>query len=92
MNTIQKSRFDTKLPKEQKELFEYAANLGGFKTLSEFVLFSAQQYAASIIEKREAILSSEKDRAIFFDTLTKSPKPNATLQKAALRYKSLLKK
>ena len=35
-------RFGTKLSREQKDLFQYAANLGGYSTLTEFVIFSAQ--------------------------------------------------
>jgi hypothetical protein len=27
MKTLEKARFDTRLPKEQKELFEYAASV-----------------------------------------------------------------
>ena len=69
MKTLEKSRFDTRLPKEQKELFEYAANLGGFRTLTEFVIFSVQQQASIIIEKRNSILSSKKDQEIFFEAI-----------------------
>ena len=88
MKTLEKSRFDTRLPKEQKELFEYAANLGGFKTLSEFVIFSAQQQAANIIEKKNDILASKKDQETFFNAIMKPQQPNSRLQKAAMRYKS----
>ncbi len=40
MKTIEKARFDTRLPKEQKEYFEYAANLGGFRNLTEFIVLN----------------------------------------------------
>ena len=91
MPTIEKARFNTRLSKEQKATFEYAASIGGFKTLSEFVIFSAQQQANTIIEKKNLILASKKDHEVFFNAITKSPKPNNKLQKAALRYKSLVK-
>ena len=42
MKTLEKSRLDTRLSKEQKEFFEYAANIGGFKTLTEFIINSVQ--------------------------------------------------
>ena len=81
-----KTRFDTRLPKEQKEYFEYAANLGGFRNLTEFIVFSAQQQANKIIENHNIILASKKDREIFFDAIMNPSKPNARLKKAALRY------
>ena len=93
MKTVEKSRFDTRLPKEQKELFEYAANLGGFRTLTEFVLFSVQQQASNIIERHNTILASKKDQEIFFAAITNPQKPNDRLKKAAMRFnKSVAKK
>jgi uncharacterized protein (DUF1778 family) len=92
MKTLEKSRFDTRLPKEQKELFEYAANLGGFRTLSEFMIFSAQQQASNIIEKYNTILASRKDQDIFFDAIINPPKPNDKLKKAAIRFNKVVAK
>lgn len=86
MKTAEKTRFDTRLSKEQKELFEYAASLGGFRTLTEFVVFSAQQQANTIIEKYNSILATRKDREVFFDALMNPQEPNDSLKKAALRF------
>lgn len=86
----EKARFDTRLPKEQKEYFEYAANLGGFRSLTEFIVFSAQQQASVIVESRNIFLASKKDREIFFDAIMNPPKPNNALKKAASRYKEAL--
>ena len=82
----QQARFDTRLTKSQKEFFEMAARISGFKSLSEFVIHSTQQVADSIIEKHNAILATEKDRKIFFDTLIDPPKPNKSLKEAAKQY------
>ncbi len=87
MKNSSKTRFDTRLPIEQKNLFEYAATLGGFRTLTEFILFAAQEQAKQIVEKHNTILASQKDNAIFFDALISPPKPNARLKKAVSRYK-----
>jgi uncharacterized protein (DUF1778 family) len=92
MKTLEKSRFDTRLPKEQKELFEYAANLGGFRTLSEFVIFSAQQQASNIIEKYNSILASRKDQEIFFNAIVNPQKPTDRLKKAAGRFNKAVAK
>ena len=92
MKTLEKSRFDTRLPKEQKELFEYAANLGGFRTLTEFLIFSAQQQASNIIEKYNTILASRKDQEIFFNAILNPQKPNYRLKKAAVRFNKAVAK
>ena len=86
MKAIESSRFDTRLPKEQKEFFEYAANIGGFRTLTEFVIFSVQQQASNIVEKKSSILASRKDQAIFFKAIINPQEPNNRLKKAVLRF------
>ncbi len=82
----QQARFDARLTKSQKEFFELAAKISGFKSLSEFVIHSTQQVANSIVEKHNAILATEKDRNVFFDTLVNPPKPNKSLKEAAKNY------
>ena len=86
MKTLEKSRFDTRLSKDQKAYFEYAANLGGFRTLTEFIIFSVQQQASNIVEKHHLILASKKDQDIFFDAVMNPPKANTTLKKAVSRF------
>lgn len=88
MKTTATSRFDTRLPKEQKAFFEYAASLGGFRTLTEFVVFSVQQQANSIIERHNSILASKNDQEIFFKAIMTPLKPNESLRKAAIRFKT----
>ncbi len=92
MKTLDRSRFDTRLPKEQKEYFEYAATLGGFRTLTEFVIYSVQQQASSIVEKYNSILASKKDKEIFFDAIMNPQEPNDSLKKAASRFNKAVKK
>lgn len=87
---IEKARFDTKLSKEQKSYFERAASIGGFRTLTEFVISSAQEKAQKIIAKNETFLASKRDKEIFFNAMMHPPKPNAKLKAATKRYKSML--
>jgi uncharacterized protein (DUF1778 family) len=61
MKTAEKTRFDTRIPKDQKDLFQQAAALGGFKTLSEFIVYSAKKQAKLILRKHEAIVSSKRE-------------------------------
>ncbi len=86
MKATEKTRFDTRLPIEQKNYFEYAANIGGFRTLTEFIIFSVQEQAKLIVEKHNSILASKKDQELFFKAIMNPQKPNANLKKAANRF------
>ena len=87
MKTLAKARFDTRLPKEQKELFEYAARLGGFRTLTDFVVVTVQAKAKLIIKEHNTILASQRDQAIFFKAIKDPKKPNQSLKNAANAFK-----
>ena len=84
-----KARFDTRLSKEQKAFFERAAILGGYRSLTDFVVLTVQKKAKEIIEERERIIASEKDSEIFFDAIANPDKPNKELLSAAKEFKSL---
>lgn len=85
-----KARFDTRLSLEQKQLFERAAILGGYRNLTDFVVATVQIKAKEIIEEREKILASQKDKEIFFDSLINPPKPNNALLSAKTAYDQLI--
>ncbi len=86
---IKKARFDARLPKEQKELFEKAARLGGFRSLTDFVVAALQEKSKEIIKEREQIIASQKDSELFFDAILNPKTPNEELMKAAKEYKTL---
>ncbi|MCK5375411.1 MAG: DUF1778 domain-containing protein [Alphaproteobacteria bacterium] len=81
-----KARFDGQLPPEQKEYFEQAAEIGGFRTLTEFVFSSAQEKADEIIERHKMLLETERDREVFFYALINPPEPNEKLQQTAQKH------
>ena len=89
---IEKARFDTRLPKEQKAFFEKAAKLGGFRSLTDFIVLTVQERAKEIILEREQVIASQKDSEIFFDAITNSSKPNQKLTEAVNEYKTLFSK
>ena len=91
MKATEKTRFDTRLSKEQKELFEYAAGLGGFRTLTEFIIFSTQQQANNIVERYRTVLASNRDQEIFFNAvIINPPQPGKKLQKATRRFEKAI--
>jgi len=88
----EQSRFDTRLPLEQKRLFERAAILGGYRNLTDFITVTVQNKAKEIIEERERIIASERDKEIFFDSLINSPTPNNDLFSAKDEFDKLISK
>ena len=92
MKTIEKARFDTRLSKEHKELFEYAAQLGGYRNLTDYVIHVLMEKSTLIIEKHATIISSKKDQEVFFDAITATPEPNQALKNAFIKYTELTNK
>jgi len=85
-----KTRFDARIPETQKALFEKAAGLAGYRTLTDFLISSAQEKANAIIENHYAIIASLKDQQTFFDSVINPPKPNENLKRAFKNYQQLL--
>ena len=83
------ARFDTRLIKEQKVFFERAARLGGYRSLTDFVVITVQEKAKEIISERERIIASKNDSEIFFDAISNPKSPNEALTKAANEFKAL---
>jgi uncharacterized protein (DUF1778 family) len=82
------ARLEARLTDEQKALFQHAADLTG-RSLTEFVVSSAQEVAARTVREHEVLTLSGHDRQIFLDALLKPNPPNKRLRQAAKRYKSI---
>ena len=85
-----RARFDAKIPKVQKELFEYAASLGGFRTLTDFIINTVQEKANAIIREHNSIIATERDREIFFNAIMNPAGPNQKLRDTAVLYKKFM--
>ena len=59
------------------------------RSLTEFVVSSAQEVAARTVREHEVLTLSGRDRQIFVDALLKPILPNKRLRQAARRYKSV---
>lgn len=87
MATTVNDRIDVRISKEQKELFKYASELRGFKSLTEFVVFCINSEANKIINDNNTMLSSLEDKRIFVNALLNPPVPNDKLKRAQSTYK-----
>jgi uncharacterized protein (DUF1778 family) len=82
------ARLEARITNEQKALFQHAADLTG-RSLTEFVVSSAQEVAARAIREHEVLALSGRDRRVFVDALLKPNPPNKRLRQAARRYRTI---
>jgi uncharacterized protein (DUF1778 family) len=80
------TRLDLRISQKQKSLFEEALELGGFRSLTDFLISAAAEKAEAIMEKHNNWLASENDRKIFFDALVSPPVPTAKLKSAMKKH------
>lgn len=76
MATKEVSRLDLRIPRKQKDYFEQALEIGGFRSLTDFVISAVSEKAEAIMEKHNNWLSSENDRNVFFNALIIPPASN----------------
>lgn len=86
-----KTRFDARLSLEQKERFEYAAAIGGFRTLTDFIIHTVQEKASLIINEHDRVLASKADQEVFFNAIINPAKANANLKNAFKEYAKAVK-
>jgi uncharacterized protein (DUF1778 family) len=80
-----RDRLEARVAKDQKALFQKAADLQG-KTLTEFLIHSAQKEALKTIEKYQIITLGKEDQRVFMDALLNYESPNDALASAAKQY------
>ena len=80
------ARLEARISVEQKTVLQRAATLSG-RTLSEFVVASAQDAASRVIQEHETIRLSRVEQIAFVSALLKPPAANARLRRAAAAYR-----
>ena len=84
-DTTRDARLEVRVSAAQKSLLQHAAGLSG-RTLSEFVVTSAQDAARQVIAEHESIRLSLEEQLAFVQALLQPPEPNARLKRAAKAY------
>lgn len=79
-------RLEARITSAQKEILQRAAEIEG-RSLTDFVVSSAQATARRVIQEHEILVLSANDREVFVNALLNPPAPNEKLRKAARRYK-----
>ncbi len=83
---IKQSRFELRLSLEDRLFFERASVIGGYKTLSSFVISAIREQSKKIISDKEQILASQKDKEIFFNAILSNVEPSGKLKQASKKY------
>jgi uncharacterized protein (DUF1778 family) len=79
-------RLEARLNSEQKDLLERAAALQG-RSLSAFVLASAEEAAIKTIQDHDTIKLVGRNRDAFVAALLEPPRPSKKLRAAAAQFK-----
>jgi uncharacterized protein (DUF1778 family) len=82
-------RFDARLNEDQKILIQRAADLEG-RTMTDFVLHSAETAAERTIEERAMLILSARATEAFVDAILNPAAPGPVLRAAARHYKNSL--
>jgi len=80
------ARLEARVTTAQKRMLQQAAALSG-RTLSEFVVASAQEAAAKVIQANETIRLTREEQIAFVGALLNPQPPNARLRRAAAKYR-----
>jgi uncharacterized protein (DUF1778 family) len=79
-------RFDARLNEEQKYLIQRAADLEG-RSMTDFVVHSAQEAAERAIERRQMIMLTSRETEAFVDAILNPRGPGPVMRKAVREYR-----
>jgi uncharacterized protein (DUF1778 family) len=79
-------RFDARLNEEQKTLIQRAADLEG-RTMTDFVLHSAEAAAERTIQERAMLVLTARETETFVAAILNPAAPGPVLRRAAPHYK-----
>src|SRR5436853_4779099 len=84
-------RFDARLNEDQKILIQRAADLEG-RTMTDFVLHSAEAAAERTIQERAILILSASATETFVNAILNPPEPGRILRAAATHYKNSVRR
>jgi uncharacterized protein (DUF1778 family) len=82
-------RFDARLTEDQKLTIQRAADLEG-RSMTDFVLHSAQAAAERTIENREVLVLTARESVQFANAILNPREPGPVLRKAVREYKKIM--
>lgn len=83
---VRSERLEARISGEKKAYLQRAAELSG-RSLSDFIVDSAQAEATRIIKAHEAIELNQSEQVAFVTALLNAAEPNDSLRRAAAKYR-----
>lgn len=88
MSAVKKQRIDLRLTDDDKSMIEEAAAISN-QSVSQFMLNSASQRAAEVIEQHRRMILTEESSTRVMDALSNPPSPCEKLKRAAKRLQGM---
>lgn len=87
MPALRKQRIDLRLTDDDKNIIEEAAALSN-QTVTQFMVSSASERAAAIIEAHRRLILNNESWNLVMDAISHPPAPNEKLKRAAKRLQN----
>lgn len=88
MSALKKQRIDLRLSDEDKNMIEEAAAMSN-QTITQFMVASASERAAEVIEQHRRLVLNEESWNQVMDAISNPPAPNERLKRAARRLQDM---
>ncbi|WP_269811494.1 GNAT family N-acetyltransferase [Buttiauxella ferragutiae] len=88
MSALKKQRIDLRLTGDDKSMIEEAAAMSN-QTITQFMVASASERAAEIIEQHRRLLLNEESWNLVMDAISNPPAPNERLNRAVKRLQNM---
>lgn len=88
MSTLKKQRIDLRLTDDDKSMIEEAAAMSN-QTITQFMVASASERAAEIIEQHRRLLLNKESWNLVMDAISNPPAPNERLNRAVKRLQNM---
>ncbi|WP_297205840.1 DUF1778 domain-containing protein [uncultured Pluralibacter sp.] len=88
MSALKKQRIDLRLTEDDKNIIEEAAAMSN-QTVTQFLVSSACEHAAQVIEQHRRLVLNEESWNQVMDAISNPPPPNERIKRAAERLKKM---
>ncbi|MEC5344392.1 DUF1778 domain-containing protein [Brenneria populi] len=88
MSALKKQRIDLRLTDDDKSMIEEAAAISNL-TMTQFMVNSASQRAAEIIQQHRRLLLNEESWSLVMEAIANPQAPNDKLKQAAKRLRNM---
>ncbi len=90
LQNTRRQRLEARVTEEQKRLLQRAADLSG-RSLSDFVVSSAQAAAEEAVRAHEVMQPTDRETQAFVEAFLSGSQPNEVLRRHARRHRAVVR-